>query len=71
MTPTTSAFALPDHLAAKLAPALIADDERHFSAIETSLARSIAELTAQREIERAAPPMKARRHWIATWRFTA
>ena len=34
---TTSAFDLPDRLAAKADPALIADDERHFAAIAESL----------------------------------
>ena len=48
MTPLiTSPFALPDHLAAKADPDLIAHDERHFDAIAESLARSITDLTAR------------------------
>src|SRR3954466_13715588 len=46
---TFSAFDLPEHLAAKADPALIADDERHFAAIAASLERSIAELSARLE----------------------
>ncbi|MEU2941276.1 RNA polymerase recycling motor ATPase HelR [Nocardiopsis alba] len=42
---TTSAFDLPDHLAAKADPALIAADERHFDAITTTLRRTITDLT--------------------------
>jgi DNA helicase IV len=41
----TSAFALPDRLAAKADPALIADDERHFAAIADTLTQQIADLT--------------------------
>jgi hypothetical protein len=41
---TTRAFALPDHLAAKADPALIADDERHFAAMAESLDHTIADL---------------------------
>jgi hypothetical protein len=52
---TTSAFDLPDRLAAKGDPRLIADDERHFAAIAESLDRSIADLTERLEIARKAP----------------
>ncbi|MDV7218230.1 RNA polymerase recycling motor ATPase HelR [Streptomyces prunicolor] len=52
---TTSAFDLPDRLAAKADPALIAADEQHFAAIAESLDRSIAELTEQLDTERRAP----------------
>ncbi|MDN3241764.1 RNA polymerase recycling motor ATPase HelR [Glycomyces tritici] len=38
-----SAFQLPERLAAKADPKLIADDERHFAAIAASLEQSIAE----------------------------
>lgn len=41
----TSAFALPDRLAAKADPALIADDERHFGRIADTLEQQIADLT--------------------------
>lgn len=44
MPPTSSAFALPDRLAAKSDPALIAGDEEHFAAISSNLRRSIADL---------------------------
>ena len=52
---TSTAFDLPDHLAAKAAPALIADDEEHFSAIAESLERSIADLSHRLDAERRAP----------------
>ncbi|MCU1387587.1 MAG: putative superfamily and helicase [Ilumatobacteraceae bacterium] len=51
----TSAFDLPDHLAAKADPALIAVDERHFAAIAQSLERSIADLTRRLDAELQAP----------------
>jgi hypothetical protein len=49
------AFDLPDHLAAKADPVLIADDERHFTAIAESLRQSIASLSARLDTERRAP----------------
>ena len=52
---TTSAFNLPDRLAAKADPALIADDERHFAAMAESLAQTIAELSGRRDAELKAP----------------
>jgi hypothetical protein len=52
---TTSAFDLPDRLAAKADPALIAGDERHFAAIAESLERSIAGLSDRLDAERKAP----------------
>jgi DNA helicase IV len=52
---TTSAFDLPDDLAAKADPALIARDEEHFAAIAESLEQSIAELSDRLEAERRAP----------------
>ncbi|MEU6513933.1 RNA polymerase recycling motor ATPase HelR [Streptomyces sp. NPDC046978] len=42
---TTSAFDLPDRLAAKADPLLFADDERHFAAIAETLEQTIAELS--------------------------
>jgi hypothetical protein len=51
---TTSAFNLPDRLAAKADPALIADDEQHFAAIAASLAQTIAELSERLVTERQA-----------------
>jgi hypothetical protein len=51
----TSVFALPDHLAAKADPGLIAADEQHFAAIAESLRQSIAELTGRLDAERRAP----------------
>src|SRR3954471_24356030 len=51
----TSAFDLPDNLAAKADPTLIAADEQHFAAIAESLAQSIADLTARLEAERRSP----------------
>ncbi|MEV8585799.1 RNA polymerase recycling motor ATPase HelR [Streptomyces sp. NPDC051180] len=52
---TTSAFHLPDSLAAKADPALIAGDEKHFAAIEESLELAIADLSARLDAERRAP----------------
>jgi hypothetical protein len=53
--PHTSAFDLPDHLAAKADPALTEADERHFAAIAESLERSVAELSARLDETRRAP----------------
>ncbi|BAH51557.1 RNA polymerase recycling motor ATPase HelR [Rhodococcus opacus] len=50
-----SAFDLPDHLAPKADPALIAGDERHFAAIADSLEQSIADLSRRIDAERRAP----------------
>jgi DNA helicase IV len=50
-----SAFDLPDHLAAKAEPAMIAVDEKHFATIAESLEQSIAELSDRLAVERKAP----------------
>jgi hypothetical protein len=52
---TTSAFDLPDRLADKADPALIAGDEQHFAAIAESLEQSIAELSDRLDAARKAP----------------
>ncbi len=52
---TTSAFDLPDHLAAKADPAMVAEDEQHFAAIATTLERSIADLSDRIDAARTAP----------------
>lgn len=52
---TTSAFDLPERLAGKADPALIADDERHFAAIAESLEQAIAELSERLDAVRRAP----------------
>ncbi|GAA3511551.1 RNA polymerase recycling motor ATPase HelR [Georgenia daeguensis] len=52
---TTSAFDLPEHLAHKAAPALTADDERHFAAIAESLEQSIADLADRLDVARRWP----------------
>ncbi|MFF5288555.1 RNA polymerase recycling motor ATPase HelR [Paractinoplanes globisporus] len=52
---STSVFELPERLAAKGDPALIAADERHFAAIAASLEQSIAELSERLDAERKAP----------------
>jgi hypothetical protein len=52
---TTSAFDLPERLAAKADPALIAADEQHFAAIAQSLQQSIADLAERLEAELKAP----------------
>jgi DNA helicase IV len=52
---TTSAFDLPERLAAKADPALIAADEQHFAAVAASLGQSIADLSDRLAAERRAP----------------
>src|SRR5690348_15700416 len=52
---TTSAFDLPDRLAAKADPALIADDEQHFAALAESLGQSVADLSGRLDAELKAP----------------
>ncbi|MDR5698723.1 RNA polymerase recycling motor ATPase HelR [Agromyces aerolatus] len=54
----TQVFDLPERLAAKAAPALIADDEAHFAAIAATLDQTIAELTERLERTRRAPGVK-------------
>jgi hypothetical protein len=51
----TSAFDLPDRLAAKAGPALIGADEERFAAIAASLGETIAELSGRLDAERRAP----------------
>ncbi len=48
-------FDLPDHLAAKADPALIAADERFFATLAASLEQSIAQLSGRLDDERRAP----------------
>ncbi|WP_207921536.1 RNA polymerase recycling motor ATPase HelR [Micromonospora sp. KC721] len=55
---TTSAFDLPDHLAAKADPTLVAGDEQHFAAIAASVQQSIADLSDRLDAERRAPAGK-------------
>ncbi|WP_112134067.1 RNA polymerase recycling motor ATPase HelR [Glycomyces dulcitolivorans] len=52
--PHVSPFDLPDRLAAKADPALIAADEAHFAAIEASLALAVADLSERLEAARKA-----------------
>jgi hypothetical protein len=52
---STSVFDLPDRLAAKADPALIAADERHLAAIAERLEHSISELSDRLEATRRAP----------------
>ena len=49
--PNDGAFALPDRLAAKADPALIAADQRHFATVAASLRRTIADLSARLDDE--------------------
>ncbi|NUQ96419.1 MAG: AAA family ATPase [Streptomyces sp.] len=51
----TRAFDLPDRLAHKADPTLIAGDEQHFAAIAESLEQTIAELSASLETELKGP----------------
>ncbi|WP_282693879.1 RNA polymerase recycling motor ATPase HelR [Streptomyces sp. CC208A] len=48
-------FELPDRLAAKADPALIADDEKHFAALAESLDRTVADLSGRLDTVRRAP----------------
>jgi DNA helicase IV len=57
---TTSAFYLPDHLAAKADPALIAGDEQHFAAIAESLERRLTDLSDRLAAVRKAAGGKGR-----------
>jgi len=50
-----SAFALPDRLAAKADPRLVADDEQHFAAVAESIERSVADLTERLDVARKSP----------------
>jgi hypothetical protein len=50
-----SAFDLPDHLAAKADPALIARDQQHFAALAQSLEQSIADLSRRLDAARRGP----------------
>ncbi|MFB9966198.1 RNA polymerase recycling motor ATPase HelR [Sinosporangium siamense] len=52
---TTSVFDLPDRLARKADPALIAGDERHFAAIAESLEQAITDLSDRLDAARKAP----------------
>jgi hypothetical protein len=52
VTANQRAFNLPDRLAAKADPSLIADDERHFEAIAERIRESTAELTRRLDTER-------------------
>ncbi len=67
---TTSAFDLPDHLAPKTDPTLIAGDEQHFAAIKKSLEQSIADLEGRLEPSAECPAGSASRRWTGTWRST-
>jgi hypothetical protein len=51
---TTSAFDLPDHLAAKADPRLVAADEQHFAALAKTLERSVRDLSERLAAERKA-----------------
>ncbi|WP_433461182.1 RNA polymerase recycling motor ATPase HelR [Micromonospora sp. CA-248212] len=55
-----SVFDLPENLAAKADPALVARDEQHFAVIAASLQRSIADLSDRLDAERRAPAGKGR-----------
>jgi DNA helicase IV len=52
---STSVFDLPDHLAAKADPALVAGDERYFAALTDGLEQAIADLSDRLESQRRAP----------------
>jgi DNA helicase IV len=55
VTPAASVFDLPDRLAAKADPSLIAEDERHFAALADNLRKTVTDLTGRLDAERKAP----------------
>ncbi|QIJ66812.1 RNA polymerase recycling motor ATPase HelR [Streptomyces sp. JB150] len=55
MSTSSSAFDLPERLAAKADPALIARDERHFAAVAAALEQAIAELSGRLDEVRRSP----------------
>jgi hypothetical protein len=55
VTTRTSAFDLPDQLAAKADPALIGADEQYFADLAESLAQTIADVSERLDAERRAP----------------
>lgn len=55
MDPLTSAFVLPDHLAAKADHALIAADEQHLAVVAATLEQTTAELSRRLAAARRAP----------------
>lgn len=57
---STSVFDLPDRLAAKADPALIASDEQHFAAMAESLEQLSADLSDRLDAARKAPGGKGR-----------
>jgi Viral (Superfamily 1) RNA helicase len=57
---TTTAFNLPEHLAAKADPALIAGDEQHLAAVGESLKQQIADLSDRLDALRKSPGGKGR-----------
>jgi hypothetical protein len=50
-----SLFALPDRLAAKGDPALVAADEEHFAALAAALAQAVADVSERLDAQRRAP----------------
>ncbi|MFG2115309.1 RNA polymerase recycling motor ATPase HelR [Streptomyces sp. NPDC048718] len=53
--PVTTSFALSDQLSPKADPALIGDDERHFTALASCLDESVAEVSDRLDLLRRAP----------------
>jgi DNA helicase IV len=58
---TATAFNLPEHLAAKADPALIAGDEQHLAAVADSLEQQVADLSERLDVQRKAPGGTGRR----------
>jgi len=57
---TTDVFNLPERLAAKADPALIAGDEQHLAVVTESLEQQIANLSGRLDAQRRAPGGKGR-----------
>ena len=72
MTPVlSSAFDLPEHLAAKDDPAWIGRDEVHFAAIKQCLEESIADLTSRLDAQRRSPGRTGQEptYQVVVWRL--
>ena len=60
MSPVTTAFQLPERLAAKADPRLIDADERHLASIADCIAEQVAEVSARLDELRLAPGRRGR-----------
>lgn len=66
----TAVFDLPEHLAAKAEPALIAADQRHLTAVKYAVERQTAQATEQLGVLKKQPRGVGDTLWNATRIFT-